>query len=299
MYSTGDTPAMMISPLFLELFSTHLAAGLIGSVPLIKKLEENSSTNIYWRTPLIDRPEISDKCTPEFYCVILDVRISFSRKESTGESCIKLEFGTILAKSGSSTLYFYVKGIPFTISDLRENAEEIGVDIESTPPKAMATSMCDALLALRKIEPISMSMVNGKIMVVRIPIFYADLEETGTLVVKVETTSTLDSPTSSMLLFNFFEQDSLRRHEIEAKQDNDLVAAAFVKWWTVLPINLPANVSKESSERNSIIALTSVSEMHPGQRQLPAKSAKTGYSRIAKKRKKPGMLTYANDSNPS
>jgi hypothetical protein len=296
-------------PSFLEHMCLHLAESLIGSHALIPMLEGSSSpTNIYWRTPLLARNDLrDDKATPKFQCVILDVTITLVRQyPPICRPVINAKFGTILVSSGSNPIYYYLKGAPLTMSDLEKHAKEIGVDMTSTAPKALAHSMGNALMGLTTLTP---SEVNLEV-VAKLPIVYSDVEETGTLVIPMEAMSVLDPTTASMLLQNFVQHDLLMAREEKVDRDCDLVVAAFEQWWTAaLPTNRQVVTTKARSTLSkrpitttdtcflsTTIADAAVALAQQATHKPVPKVAKAGYSKAAKKRNRQGKSIYAIDA---
>jgi hypothetical protein len=275
----------ILGPSYFELFAIYLAEHLNGSAPLIQKLEENPSSHIfYWRTHLlVGLNHFEDEAPADlFTCVMLDVTIRLLRRDSTDQPLITLEFGTILMRS-SSLPFLYIKGVPISITDLRQHAEAIGIHVDSTAPKAMAISMGNALLGMTTLTQSQVTFENSsKVTAASLPIIYSDLEETGTLLIKAETTSTLDASTCFMLLQNFTQQD----RTIESKETNcrDLLFAVLETWWTPCVIKSSADKVRQTA--------TVSSAKH---NQLPSRGPVTRYSRFPLKRKQPGKLSYAKE----
>ena len=269
------------SPSFLDIFSVHLAESLIGTTSLIQTFQNSLSPTFYWRTQLLNRSDIPDeRPRPPFQSVFLDVTISFLREE--GKPCSQVEFGTLLLSAEESNLlYYYVKSAPLTLSNLREHAEAIGIEMDATAPKAIATSMGGALLALTALFPSDVSVIDGAIMAARLPIFYSDLEETGSLNIVTSTASKLEASTAFMMLHNFSQHDILRGNEVKVEQGGD-VAIAFHKWWS-LP--RPSQAGDETHTRPKTISIEN-------KRSEPT-IMKAGYSRLVKKRRKPEKLSYS------
>jgi hypothetical protein len=297
-------------PSFLDHICLHLAESLIGRHALIPMLENTSgaTTNIYWRSPLLNRIDHrDDQATPKFKCVTLDVTITLERQyPPICRPVIDARFGTILVSSGSNPTYYYVKGSPFTMADLEKHAKEIGVDMTSTAPKALAHSMGNALMELTTLTP---SEVDLEVFV-KLPIVYSDVKETGTLVIPVETISVLDSSTSSMMLQNFVHHDLLMAREEKVDRDCDLVGTAFELWWTsAFPTNRQVVTIEERSTPSkcpstttdtcvvSTTAAAAVATVQQAVHKPMPKVAKAGYTRAVKKRNRQGKSIYANEAN--
>lgn len=303
----------ILGPSYFELFAIHLAEHLNGSALLIQKLEDNPSSDIfYWRTRLlVGLNHLEEVASADlFTCVMLDVTIRLLRRESTDQPFVTLEFGAILMQSNSLP-QLYIKGEPFSITDLYQHVEVMGIDIDSTAPKAMAISMGNALCGIITLTRLQVTFENSsKVATALFPIIYSDLEETGTLLIKAKTTSTLDTSTSFMLLQNFAQQDrtrecnenfarqgrkmecnenftqQVRTRESNETQCSDLLIAALATWWTPALNRSPADMARKTTTTSSV-------KKH----QLIPRGNVARYTRFPMKRKQLGALSYAQEDD--
>ena len=235
------------TPSFMDLFGVHLALRLVGKESLLKHLNAVpvNSFPLYWRTPLLD--DASSKV------MFLDATVTFDPLE------ISTTFGVLLRQSNNH--FCYIKTSPLTFSQLANHTQNVGIDLDSTAPDAMARTMGSALIGsvqgndnADKIQCFDGG--NDKI-TVSVPLHYTDLQEKSPLVIESATISKLDASTSEMLQSNFVQQDELMskvktesNETIDTSIDTQVVSSevlhAFEIWW-----NASATRHVESNQHDS------------------------------------------------
>ena len=237
-----NNDSSFLKPSFMDLFAVHLAARLLGREHVLKYFntdppEDPSSFletfQVYWRTPLLtDTCSISAPVSlsaagtaDEWILVFLDVTIEFDRtkREMTTKIGMMLQHGSEHA---------YVKAVPMSFSLLAAHCEGIGIDIECTAADAIGHTMGNALMGLAKRTTIKLQRPDGTNIAtaqdlchvdsVAIPVFlyYEDLQETGSLVIKSGTICLLNSDVSLAW------RSSLVREEVFSKKAVEKETAA-------------------------------------------------------------------------
>ena len=186
-------------------FALHLAASLVGPARLHEYCSTWNQTQqhdrpIYWRTPLnlqgnvrfVDItiiPEIemdnanddTSKSVSSHHSLQLIAYVGALRLDGTGTS------------AGLET-YSYVRG-RMAEAALKSHWTDLGIDLETTAPRALAKSMAKALQ--RGCE------ADGSTTKFVLPLYYEDVDQSlGYLEVATESHCVLDVPTVTMILSN-------------------------------------------------------------------------------------------------
>jgi hypothetical protein len=221
----------------MDLFGVHLALRLVGKETLLKHLSTvpGNSFRLYWRTPLWH--DASSEI------MFLDTTVTFDRSK------ISTTFGVLLLRKSNSHIS-YIKTSPLTFSQLASHTHNVGIDLDSTAPDAMARTMGSALIttSLKEDADKIQCFDGGEKITVSVPLHYTDLQETSPLVIESATISKLDSNTVDMLLSNFVQQDELiSKAKKESNETSDTVfdtqvlsevINALEIWWNAVATNV-------------------------------------------------------------
>jgi len=254
-------------PSFMDLFAVHLAARLVGRENLLKQLvvepsdeplnSRKDTFRVYWRTPLLCDTDMtsllsSSEAVDDWNMVFVDVTVVGDR--------FRRELTTVVGmmlQQGKECVYLIAK--PLKYSQLSSHCESIGIDIECTPPDAIAHTMGSAMMGI-VVRTLKLQGTGGGIIstikdvsnvdCVRLPVslYYKDLQETGTLEMPSKPELVFPERGAAMMLSNIESKDEQAANDkkdptetTNAVHDTQLASdltKAFEIWWNVPNPNL-------------------------------------------------------------
>lgn len=211
-------------------FALHLAASLVGPTRLNEycsswnhPTQQQHDRPIYWRTPLKLQGNV------RFVDITIIPKIErdnanddASKSVASDHSLQLLAYVGVLRSDATGTAelqtYSYVRG-RMEEAALRTHWKDLGIDLETTPPRALATSMAKALR--RGFE------ADGSTTKVVLPLYYEDVDQSlGYLEVAIESHCVLDVPTVTMVLSNL--EHNIQLDLAVDDYDTDQVEGAFL-----------------------------------------------------------------------
>jgi hypothetical protein len=195
---TMKTPTLS----FPTKFTLHLAASLVGPARLNECYSSWNHTKqydrqIYWRTPL------NMKGNVRFVDITIVPEIAkdnddTSRSVSSNHPLQLFAYVGLLRSDTADTAdpqaHSYVRG-RMEEPALKTHWKELGIDLETTAPRALAMSMAKALRRGLQADVSSTKLV--------LPLYYEDVDQSlGCIEVPIESQCVLDVPTVTMLLSN-------------------------------------------------------------------------------------------------
>jgi hypothetical protein len=256
------------TPSFMNLFGVHLALRLVGKESLLKHLNAvpGNSFRLYWRTPLLH--DASSEM------MFLDATVTFDRSK------ISTMFGVLL-KISSNHIYF-IKTSPLTFSQLAIHAQNVGIDLDSTAPHAMARTMGSALIICLQEDVDKIQCVDGgEKITVSVPLHYTDLQETSPLVTESATVSKLDASTVDMLQSNFVQQDKLiSKAKKESNETSDTAINTQVSSEVINAFEIWLNASASNVENQHDLRHSKVSVVSNAERKSCASLLRKPYTKV-------------------
>jgi hypothetical protein len=306
----------MTSPSFLDRFTLHLAANLLGTRAVLDRLKQDKNNinkkSLYWRSKLFDDDPLGQGCWPDstssttdndHKILFLDLTFDFDVDDNDNKNPkLSLRFGCFLLQQPSCR---YVQGSPLTMTQLEQHAQSVGIDLHSAPPKAMAGIMAKELLAA------AAANTNTKIQLLlnkddknrnqfQLSLYYRDVEESGILALDVaHSTSQWDR-----VGMNLFYRDLTWRDRtteppfMEDSKDLLDLTNQFEEWFQQRQVNKSyVSASQEAHIDESSSSKKEEEEDRPTTKlRQPAPARVNSYVQVPNKRRKKGKITYAKSS---
>jgi hypothetical protein len=295
------------TPSFLDHFTLHLAAHLLGVDTVLEKLQQTNPSNtkteeatislFYWRTKLLlDDPSclLHGTYAAETSTLFLDLKISWNTKQPG----LVLQWGAMVLQQPCCT---YVQSVPLTIQKLESHAQSVGLDLYSAPASAMAQAVGRALLVQHTNNAPKVNMESQQKF--QIQLYYPDVQETGTLNLDVlHQTSQFDSVGMSLLYWDLTsrvprpssnsEQDQTKPHPLEE---------ALNKWFLAASLEMakPSDAPLSTTAKPLLATVSSSSPKQNNEDTVTANKPSRvrpvpGYAQLSGvKRRKKGKLSYA------
>jgi hypothetical protein len=287
------------SPSFLDRFALHLVANLLGSQTVLDRLGNDDAPKhppLYWRSSLLDDPRASlmegasTEADNQQHLLFVDLTFDFVVKEKV--PMLTVRFGCFLKRQSLTCLY--VRGSPLTIMQLERHAQSVGIDLHSAPPKAMAGMMATELKNLVKSKQVVNTVVMEKEQQFHLPLYYGDVEESGTLSMDIdETTSQFDRLGMSLLFYS----DSCN------SKDNSKDEVPEQELITKLEEWFHQQKQTTSEQEDDLLESSTKTTVTTTKKEIvkPASSVKNPrptsqvhhYAQLPSKRRKKGKISYA------
>lgn len=290
------------SPSFLDRFTLHLAANLLGSQTVFDRLSNDDAPKpppLYWRSSFLDDPlaslmeGASTEADNKQQLFFVDLTFDFVVQEKV--PMLTVCFGCFLKQRQPTCLY--VRGSPLTIMQLERHAQSVGIDLHSAPPKAMAGMMAKELIDILKSKqqyvPIKMEEAQF-----HLPLYYRDVEESGTISMDIEqTTSQFDRLGMSLLFFSgsFNSQNSPENNDEVPEQE----LITKLEEWFQQQKQKTLEQDEQSLFKSTKNTVTTTKEtVKPASSVSSVKNPRPTsqvhhYAQLPSKRRKKGKISYA------
>jgi hypothetical protein len=292
------------SPSFLDRFIVHLAANLLSSQTVFDQLSNDDAPKpppLYWRSSLLDDPRASlmegasTEADNQQQLLFVDLTFEFLVKHSV--PMLTVCFGCFLKRQQPTCLY--VQGFPLTIMQLERHAQSVGIDLHSAPPKAMAGMMAielkDILKSKQQTLPIKMEEAQ-----LHLPLYYRDVEESGTLSMDIDqTTSQFDRLGMSLLFFSgsFNSQNSPENNNDDDEVPEQQLITKLEEWFQQQKQKTLEQDEQSLLKSTKTTVTTTKETVEPASNVSYVKNPRPTsqvhrYAQLPSKRRKKGKISY-------
>ena len=245
----------------------------------------------YWRSPTTSQRKErgNNGNNGKWTVVFVDVMIQLQAVGGNNVS-IGVCFGALLRERSN---IFYCKSGEFTLPILQSHFEKAGIELDSTAPAALATSMGQALVRTGAARALVQENGNQQPSAVVVPLHYDAVDETSNLMISPSELCKLNQSTLAMILANcaIFDKPRTVCHPQDGTKQTRSTEELLRQFTLRLRETSDPTTRKRRAEEPTTVSPESQTS-HSSPRKRPARKPMKPANPVYLRRSKPKKLKY-------